>query len=325
MWGLVWPSGMRGRNPGGAGGSPRWWRSSWAALVLFPFDAQGQQPPGDPASVSLTRADGTLTATWPAVSGRRATTSRTAPTAAQAGASPPPTIPPAGAATRASRSAPSRTARPYIVGVRAKNPWGGSGWLNSAPIDPYAPSAPDTPTGLTATAGDGSVTLTWDDPSNSTIAHYEYQSREAPPASGWGAWTTIPGSGATTTSHTFTGLTNGTEFRFKVRAVNAAGASGAAPNAEPWFVSATPQAPGSLACADAAASAAGDAGAYHGADARAHGDGHAGAGNGRAAIRRRAGRAPRASVSLAATKQSRWYGTPRRTRISRGMSTSSAT
>ncbi len=34
-----------------------------------------------------------------------------------------------------------------------------------------------------------------------------------------GSWTNIIGSDATTTSHTVTGLTNGTEYTFMVRAV----------------------------------------------------------------------------------------------------------
>ncbi len=39
------------------------------ALALLPSTALAQSPPGAPTSVSVTRADGTLSASWPAVSG----------------------------------------------------------------------------------------------------------------------------------------------------------------------------------------------------------------------------------------------------------------
>ena len=45
-----------------------------------------------------------------------------------------------------------------------------------------------------------------------------------------GAWKAISDSSASTTSHTVTGLTNGTEYRFHVRAVSAGGTGTAAPN-----------------------------------------------------------------------------------------------
>ena len=90
------------------------------------------------------------------------------------------------------------------------------------------------PTGLTATAGDGQVTLNWDDPSNSNITGYEL-SIDA------GAFAEIGGSDAATTSHTVTGLTNGTTYTFAVRAVNASGegASSDTVTATPLFAAPT--------------------------------------------------------------------------------------
>ncbi len=102
-------------------------------------------------------------------------------------------------------------------------------------------AAPPAPTGLTATAGNASVTLAWNDPSNTTITGYEYQMRWT--GVGWQDWVAVPSSGASTTSYAVTGLTNGTEYRFKVRAVNAAGAGRAGPSADPWYIAATPQVP----------------------------------------------------------------------------------
>ena len=105
------------------------------------------------------------------------------------------------------------------------------------------PTPPAAPTGLSATAGgDDSVTLTWDDPQDAGITGYEYQVNHNDTAtgnlSGWGVWQGIAGSSAATTSHTVTGLTGGREYRFRLRALNADGASKAAPSAYPWYVTA---------------------------------------------------------------------------------------
>ena len=72
------------------------------------------------------------------------------------------------------------------------------------------------PTGLTATAGNTRVTLTWDDPGDATITFYEYQQKEGSAA--FGPWTAIPGSSATTTSYRLTGLANGTAYVYRIRA-----------------------------------------------------------------------------------------------------------
>ena len=110
-----------------------------------------------------------------------------------------------------------------------------------------APNPPAAPTGLTATAGDGSITLNWNDPQNPTISGYEYNVNHNDTGtgnlSGWSAWQSVAGSNAQTTSHTLSGLTNGREYRFHVRAVNAGGAGVGAPNAAPWYVAATPEEP----------------------------------------------------------------------------------
>ncbi|MCY4181541.1 MAG: fibronectin type III domain-containing protein, partial [Gammaproteobacteria bacterium] len=79
----------------------------------------------------------------------------------------------------------------------------------------------DPPAGLTATAGTTQVTLSWTNPSDNTISGYQYRQGQGSPLA-WGMWTEIVGSGATTTSATVTGLTNGTQYSFEVRAVNGA-------------------------------------------------------------------------------------------------------
>ena len=78
--------------------------------------------------------------------------------------------------------------------------------------------------GLTATPGNVQIALSWNDPGDSTITKYQYTQRSED--GGWAAWTDISGSGATTTSHTVTGLTNGTEYTIAVRAVKGTDANG---------------------------------------------------------------------------------------------------
>ena len=101
----------------------------------------------------------------------------------------------------------------YTLALRAVND-SGSGAVSSIAATPVAVPAP--PSGLTAAAGDGQVTLSWTDPGNDTITGYELRVDS-------GAWADIAGSDADTASHTVTGLTNGTAYSFALRAANASG------------------------------------------------------------------------------------------------------
>ena len=64
--------------------------------------------------------------------------------------------------------------------------------------------------------GDKQVSLTWDDPSNSSITRYEYQQTTTGSCSG--GWTQMTGSDASTTQHVVKSLTNGNAYTFCVRA-----------------------------------------------------------------------------------------------------------
>ncbi len=97
---------------------------------------------------------------------------------------------------------------------------------------PLANNAPAKPTGLTATAGNQQVALSWTAPGGTFIGYQVQHGQRVGLRLVWGAWTTLSGTG---TSHTVTGLTNGTAYSFRVRAVNGA-VLGAASDA----VSATP-------------------------------------------------------------------------------------
>ena len=109
--------------------------------------------------------------------------------------------------------------RPYDFQVRAKNSVGKGAWSDEAKGTPS--TMPDKPTGVTATAGNGRVTLTYSAPTNNggaTILGYRYQKKTE--TENWpqeGTWL------GTTTTGVVEGLNNGTAYRFRVQAVNIAG------------------------------------------------------------------------------------------------------
>ena len=93
-------------------------------------------------------------------------------------------------------------------------------------------TVPDAPRNLLTDVGDGAVTLSWDPPEDdggSEITDYQYRINRRNP------WISI---GFIQTTHTVTGLVNGTEYVFEVRAVNRIGKSFSSNRAE-----ATPEAP----------------------------------------------------------------------------------
>ena len=119
----------------------------------------------------------------------------------------------------------------YLWMVRAVNAIGDgpdSTFVSAAPRDPIAP---DAPTGLTATAGDDEVALSWDeaDDNDSTIIRYEFS------RNGGGNWHS---TGGTSLSYTDDNVTNGTEYDYQVRAVNGEGDGAASAT-----VQATPEGP----------------------------------------------------------------------------------
>ncbi len=119
---------------------------------------------------------------------------------------------------------------------------GGSDVYLKSNVVVFPQRPPPSPTGLTATGGDGSVILRWKDPGDDAITGYEYQYRAASDAD-WGSWMAVPKSGQDTVGYKLAGLTNGAEYRFRLRAVNGGGASSSAPAGEPGYVAATPKPP----------------------------------------------------------------------------------
>ncbi len=121
----------------------------------------------------------------------------------------------------------------YVFEVRAVNALGkgpvetaaATPVLRTGPPPPPPPppgprkTVPDAPTNLLADGGNEQVALSWDAPENDggfAITDYEVR------INGRGSWISID---SIHTTHTVTGLTNGTAYVFQVRAVNAAGSS----------------------------------------------------------------------------------------------------
>jgi hypothetical protein len=180
------------------------------------------EAPAAPTGVSATAAQGSATVTWTAPSpGSSPITSYTITPYIGSTAQPTSTItgsPPATSATITGLT----NGTTYTFKVSATNAIGtGPSSEASNAVTPSGPTAPGAPTGLAATPGNASATVTWSAPAanGSPITGYTitpYIGSTAQPTS------TITGSPPATNA-TITGLTNGTTYTFKVSATNAIG------------------------------------------------------------------------------------------------------
>ena len=128
----------------------------------------------------------------------------------------------------------------YYYTVKAVNSAGTSPPSTEASATPQA-TVPSAPLGVTASAGNAAVTVSWSAPATnggSPVTGYNVYRGTSPGGEGG----TPVASNVTTTSFTDTGLTNGTTYYYRVAAVNAAGTS-----AQSGEVSATPHAPSAAA------------------------------------------------------------------------------
>ncbi|NDG26016.1 MAG: fibronectin type III domain-containing protein, partial [Proteobacteria bacterium] len=108
----------------------------------------------------------------------------------------------------------------YVFRVAAVNAVGvGSYSLKSASVTPY--TVPGAPTGVSGTSGNTQVILSWNAPaSNGGALITDYAIHYSTNGTTWIPFTD---GESTNTTTVVTGLANGTEYTFKVAAINAAG------------------------------------------------------------------------------------------------------
>lgn len=131
---------------------------SAATLAGCPSDpSEPLQPPAAPTGLTAAGANGAVSLSWAPVSGATSyTVYRATATGALASKS-------AVASTGATAiNDPAANDTTYFYQVTAVNAAGESAGSNEATATPSASALPAAPTGVKATAGDGSVTLTWD-------------------------------------------------------------------------------------------------------------------------------------------------------------------
>ena len=202
-----------------------------ASLVLVPGPGAGAQSgaPATPSSVSVARADGTLTASWPAVAGA---TSYHVTYSSDSGSS--------WSLAALNHTASSITisgvtnSDSYIVGVRARNSSGDSGWRNSPAAGPWTPPAPSAPVSVSVLRDDGTLEASWAAVAGATSYHITYSSDSGK------SWS-LAALNHTESSITINGAMNEATYIVGVRARNSSGDSGwrNSPAAGPW----TPPAP----------------------------------------------------------------------------------
>ncbi|WP_419925873.1 fibronectin type III domain-containing protein [Candidatus Poriferisocius sp.] len=233
-----------------------------AALLAPASSASAQSPPSAPDVVARP-GDGSITLVWQPVSDGGARIIRweyrqIVPVASNVWLQ----MPGSGPATTTHTVVGLTNGVPYRFEVRAVNfagpgvPGASRASTEAGGDENVSPSTtPAPPVGLRGTAGNSQVALSWRAPVTtggpaggqndgfSPITAYEYRQKTGDGA--YAPWTIIIGSGPATTTHTITGLVNGTTYQFEVRARNANG-TGAAAETPPVLVATVPGPPREL-------------------------------------------------------------------------------
>ena len=138
-------------------------------LVVGANDSFAQQSvPGSVPNITVTRADGAVTASWDAVSG--ATKYHAMYSDDDRGSWHGPVDDHTNIQTT-SITFSADNAKSIIVGVRAGNDNGWSAWTDSPTVGPYTPGAVSS---VTVTRADGTVTASWDAVPGATKYHSMY-------------------------------------------------------------------------------------------------------------------------------------------------------
>ena len=173
--------------------------------------AQPIGPPAAPTGVTATAGNAQVTLSWTASAGA---TSYTVERATMNGGTY--TAIASGVTTTSYTNTGLTNGTTYYYVIVAVNAGGSSPNSSQVSAQPIAP--PAAPTGVTATAGNAQVTLSWTASAGATSYTVERATMNG------GTYTAIA-SGVTTTSYTNTGLTNGTTYYYVIVAVNAGGSS----------------------------------------------------------------------------------------------------
>lgn len=109
----------------------------------------------------------------------------------------------------------------YVFQVAGVNGAGTGPWSASSVAVTPTGAVPNAPTGLTGTAGDRQVVLTWAAPLLGAPVPTGYQVQYS--SNNGATWSSPLSTNSNSLTYTVTGLTNGTAYVFQVRGVNAAG------------------------------------------------------------------------------------------------------
>ena len=196
-------------NPAGAGGNFQFDElrigTTWADAVDYTVPA-----PSAPTGLSATPGGNAVSLTWTAAAGSPTSYNVKRSTTSGAGYG---TVSPAGAVTGTSFTDAVVGGTTYYYVVSAANSGGES--ANSAEVAATPTlAAPPAPAGLTASASDGQVSLSW----TASIAAAGYKVKRSSTSGG-----EVSIASVSTTSYTDTTVANGTTYYYEISATNAAG------------------------------------------------------------------------------------------------------